>query len=105
MSTYDSNEVYSCKTDKIEDIDFKELSKNCKDEKDLRFLTKQFMKNMIENMLKSEIDEHIDSNDQLCKNGYYKKSVKSDSGKLELDIPRDRKSDYTKRKNYNKRDR
>jgi len=36
----------------IEEIDFKELSKNCKTEKDLSSLTKQFMKNMIENMLK-----------------------------------------------------
>ncbi len=31
----------------IEEIDFKELSKNCKTEKDLASLTKQFMKNMI----------------------------------------------------------
>ncbi len=37
----------------IEEIDFKKLSKNCKTEKDLASLTKQFMKNMIENMLKS----------------------------------------------------
>ena len=45
----------------IEEIDFKELSKNCKTEKDLASLTKQFMKNMIENMLKSELEEHIET--------------------------------------------
>jgi hypothetical protein len=35
----------------LNNIDFKKLSKNCKDEKDLSNLTKEFMKNMIEKML------------------------------------------------------
>jgi hypothetical protein len=43
--------------DLINNIDFKELSKSCKDEKDLSNLTKEFMKNMIEKMLESEIEE------------------------------------------------
>ena len=38
----------------LDNIDFKELSKSCRNEKDLSSLTKQFMKNMIENMLKVE---------------------------------------------------
>ena len=42
----------------IEEIDFKELSKNCKTEKDLSSLTKQFMKNMIENMLKVNLKRY-----------------------------------------------
>ena len=37
----------------ISSINFKELTKSCKDEKDLSTLTKNFMKNMIENMLMS----------------------------------------------------
>jgi peroxiredoxin family protein len=41
----------------LKNIDFKELSKSCKDEKDLSNLTKEFMKNMIEKMLESEIEE------------------------------------------------
>jgi transposase-like protein len=41
----------------LRNIDFKELSKSCKDEKDLSNLTKEFMKNMIEKMLESEIEE------------------------------------------------
>ncbi len=76
------------------EIDFKELSKNCKSEKDLASLTKQFMKNMIENMLKSELEEHIETQGNTSKNGTYKKSVRSDSGKLDLNIPRDRNSNY-----------
>lgn len=42
------------KSEVLEDVDFKELSKNCKTQEDLSLLTKSFMKNMIENILKSE---------------------------------------------------
>ncbi len=77
-----------------DNIDFKVLSKNCRTQDDLSNLTKHFMKNMIENILKAELEDHIELNSELSKNGYYKKSVRSDTGKLELDIPRDRNSDY-----------
>ncbi len=88
-TTYDFNqESLAC------EIDFKELIKNCKSEKDLVYLTKEFMKNMIENMLKSELEEHIETHGNTSKNGTYKKSVRSDSGKLGLNIPRDRNSSY-----------
>ena len=43
----------------IDSINFKQLSKNCKTQDDLSNLTKQFMKNMIENILKSELEEHL----------------------------------------------
>ena len=78
----------------LENIDFKKLSKNCKTESDLASATKQFMKNMIENMLKAELENHIEHNPNTSKNGTYKKGVRSGSGRLELDIPRDRNSDY-----------
>ena len=78
----------------IDDIDFKQLSKNCKTQDDLSKLTKQFMKNMIENMLKSELEEHLEDSENDSKNGFYPKTVRSDSGKLELSIPRDRNSEY-----------
>ena len=82
------------KMEELENIDFKELAKNCKNQDDLTTLTKHFMKNMIENMLKSELDEHIENSDKSTKNGYYKKNVKSSSGEIELNIPRDRDSEY-----------
>lgn len=82
------------KMEELENIDFKELAKNCKNQNDLTTLTKHFMKNMIENMLKSELDEHIENSDKSTKNGYYKKNVKSSSGEIELNIPRDRDSEY-----------
>jgi len=82
------------KEEVLQNIDFKELSKSCKTEDDLSSLTKQFMKSMIENMLKAELEEHIDIWGNTSKNGSYKKRVKSDAGELELDIPRDRNSNY-----------
>ena len=82
------------KQEVIDNIDFKELSKTCKTQEDLSGLTKEFMKNMIENMLKAELDDHIENNNQTSKNGYYEKTVRSDAGEITLNIPRDRKSEY-----------
>jgi len=45
-------------------------------------------------MLKAEIDEYVENSKETSKNGYYSKTVKSDAGKIKLDIPRDRNSDY-----------
>jgi len=81
-------------TNKLQNIDFKELSKNCKTQDDISTLTKEFMKNMIENMLQAEINEHIDNADNTSRNGYYSKTVRSEKGSITLDIPRDRKSTY-----------
>jgi transposase-like protein len=78
----------------IKNIDFKELSKNCKTQEDLSKLTQQFMKNMIEQMLQAELEEHIEDTGNTSKNGYYKKTVRSEKGEVTLDIPRDRNSTY-----------
>lgn len=87
MSKHKETNVYN--------IDFKALSKTCKNEQDIPSLTKVFMKNMLQNMLNSEIEEHIEVHDKnYSRNGYYKKTIKSNSGNLELDIPRDRTSNY-----------
>jgi transposase-like protein len=79
---------------RIDEIDFKELAKSCKTQEDLSALSKQFMKQMIEGMLQAELEEHLESNDTSSKNGTYPKTVRSDSGELRLDIPRDRRSEY-----------
>ena len=39
----------------INEIDFKEFSKSCKTQEDLSSLTKQFMKQMIEEMLSTAV--------------------------------------------------
>jgi len=82
------------KTEVLNNVDFKELSKTCRSQEDLSSLTKEFMKNMIENILKSELEEHLEESEKNSKNGYYKKTVRSDAGSLELDIPRDRACEY-----------
>jgi transposase-like protein len=79
---------------KIDEIDFKELSKSCKTQDDLSALSKQFMKQMIEGMLQAELEEHLESSDTSSKNGTYPKTIRSDTGELRLDIPRDRRSEY-----------
>ena len=56
------------------------------------------LKNTMETMLKGELEDHLgyphgDSNKKKTsnsRNGSYKKSVKTSTGKLDLDIPRDR---------------
>ena len=82
------------KQEVIDNIDFRELSKSCKTQEDLSSLTKEFMKKMIENMLKAELDDYIEKSEQTYKNGYYEKTVRSDAGEITLNIPRDRKSEY-----------
>ncbi|WP_156922587.1 hypothetical protein [Lebetimonas sp. JH292] len=44
---------YIMRKEAVLNIDFKELSKQCKTQEDISKLTKEFMKNMIENMLKA----------------------------------------------------
>jgi len=78
----------------LNNVDFKELAKGCKSTDDISKITKEFMKNMIESMLKAEIEEFVENNDNISKNGYYSKKVRSDSGEMELNIPRDRKSEF-----------
>ena len=82
------------KDEVFKNIDFKELAKSHKSQEDLAELTKEFMKNMIESMLQAELDEHIENKGNTVKNGSYKKRVRSDAGSIELNIPRDRKSEY-----------
>ncbi len=41
----------------INNIDFKELAKTHKTQDDLASLTKQFMKNLIENMFQTELED------------------------------------------------
>ncbi len=77
----------------IEDIDFKVLAKECNTQEDLAGLTKQFMKRMIEGMLQAELEEHLEGNGG-SKNGTYPKTVRSNSGRVTLDIPRDRDGEY-----------
>ena len=56
------------------------------------------LKNSMETMLKAELEDHLgyphlgskNKNKSNSRNGSYEKSVKTTTGKLDLDIPRDR---------------
>jgi len=75
---------------------------NIKTESDMRDLVKALSAQLVETMLQGEIDDHLgyapyetetktsDNN----RNGYSKKTLKSDLGNLEIKIPRDRKSEF-----------
>lgn len=63
---------------------------------------KKLLKSSIEQMLESEMDEHLgyqkhsktaDSTDN-SRNGYSKKKLKSSQGEIEITIPRDRQSEF-----------
>ena len=81
------------KKDILGNVDFKELAKEYKTGEDLSNLTKQFMKKMIDSMLEAELEEHT-QNSNVSKNGKYTKRVRSDTGEIELAIPRDRESSF-----------
>ncbi len=56
------------------------------------------LKEFLESALQAELDEHLDSEDeeqQNRKNGYSTKQLKTASGTIELDTPRDRNSDFS----------
>lgn len=64
-------------------------------------LRKSFVK-VIKSMLEAEMDQHLgndkykheENKQENYRNGYSKKKVKSNLGKIELEVPRDRKSEF-----------
>ncbi len=59
-------------------------------------------KSTIERLMKAELEEHLGyysgdtrtKNTDNCRNGSYKKKIRSSSGEVDIDVPRDRKSEY-----------
>ena len=78
----------------VKDIDFKSIAKNLNGMDDISNLMGNMMKKLINEMLQSELEEHLENSNTTSKNGSYSKRVKSDIGSIEIDIPRDRKSEY-----------
>jgi putative transposase len=92
----------------IPDIDYKAEIKKCKTMEDVvgkNGLLQRLLKDVIQNMLEAEMDEHlgrekyerVDDEDGECKdyrNGYSKKTIKTSQGDVDLDIPRDRNAEF-----------
>lgn len=87
--------------DRLEEL-AAELAKGVKSEKDLGGSLGQLMKMTIQKALDAEMDNHLGyekhsstgRNKKNSRNGYSSKTVKGDSGKLEIDVPRDRDSEF-----------
>lgn len=85
----------------IEEIG-KQLAKNVKTQKDLTEVTGKLMKVILESALNSELDDHLGYDKNIksttrktnTRNGYSKKTIKTDKGCIELDTPRDRDSSF-----------
>ena len=86
-----NSEVKKCKT--IDDV----LGKNG--------LVQRLVKDVLENILEAEMDEHlgrdkyqrqsdIEASERNYRNGYSQKNLRSSFGTVDLDIPRDRKSEF-----------
>ena len=86
-----NSEVKKCKT--IDDV----LGKNG--------LVQRLVKDVLENILEAEMDEHlgrdkyqrqsdIEPGERNYRNGYSQKNLRSSFGDVDLDIPRDRKSEF-----------
>jgi len=80
-----------------------ELAKDLRTESDLSDLSRILLKKTIERALRSELSEHLGyekhsiegRNISNSRNGSSRKTIKTDSGELELEIPRDRESSFS----------
>ena len=78
------------------------ISEECKDPKDVTKKLKNLFAGTLEKMLVAELDEHLGyeknsilgNNSGNSRNGYDKKSIKSEWGECELSVPRDRNGTF-----------
>lgn len=78
------------------------LSESCKTPADVTATLKELFAGTLEKMLEAEMDEHLGyeknsvlgNNSGNSRNGYGKKTIKSEWGEHEIDIPRDRKGTF-----------
>jgi putative transposase len=78
------------------------LAKDCKDPGDLANMLKELFAGTLEKMLEAELDEHLGyekndvsgNNSGNSRNGYGKKTIKSEWGESEIDVPRDRNGTF-----------
>ena len=80
----------------------KVLSAECESPSDVKKLLKELFAGPIEQMLEAELDDHLGydkhspegGNSGNSRNGYGKKTIKSEWGEAEISIPRDRKGTF-----------
>lgn len=85
-----------------EGLDLRELVKKCKTPKDISDIVKSLTKDLLEEALQAELDEHLGykkneikgNNSGNSRNGSTTKTVRSTMGNMELDVPRDRNGEF-----------
>ena len=78
------------------------LSEECQSLRDVQEMLKNLFKGTIEAMLEGEMDEHLGyeknsvtgNNSGNSRNGYGRKTIKSELGETEIRIPRDRNGEF-----------
>ena len=78
------------------------LSSECKNLEDVHALLKHLFKGTLEQMLEAEMDEHLGyeknsylgNNSGNSRNGYGKKTLKTELGETEISVPRDRNGEF-----------
>lgn len=78
------------------------LSAECENLEDIQMLLKSLFKDTLETMLEAEMDEHlgyekhniVGNNTGNSRNGYGKKTVKTELGETEIRVPRDRSGTF-----------
>lgn len=79
-----------------------ELAKDVKTEKDLSALTSELVKLTVEAALGAEMETHLGyrkhdlagAGSGNSRNGYSSKTLKGDHGEVDIDVPRDRNSEF-----------
>lgn len=80
-----------------------ELAKNCRTVEDIQGIIKELFKDTVQSVLEAEMEEHlgyekhnpVGNNSGNSRNGYSKKTIKTNYGNTELEIPRDRNGEFT----------
>ena len=78
----------------------REAAKQIKTEKDLNDFRQMLTKVTIETALSAELDDHLgydrheSSDNANSRNGYSRKTVKTEDGQIELETPRDREGSF-----------
>lgn len=79
------------------------LARECRTMADVQTLLKTLFKGTVEQMLEAEMDEHLGyekyeaqgKNSGNSRNGYNKKTVQTELGETEIQVPRDRNGDFS----------
>lgn len=86
----------------LQDKTIKELAKDCRTVEDVHDMLKNLFKDTLQQVFEAELEEHLGykkhstegTNSGNSRNGYSKKTIKTKFGPTELEIPRDRNSEY-----------